>query len=105
MKNVKISQIKLKEDSTDSDFNKIKKLELYSPQFAKKGRFICSNNSPLVDLSGSHSTTNKKYSSNDKAYSLSHLKKNELSLKTQQNNSSNLNKNKTNLSVSNINSM
>lgn len=104
MKNVKICQIKLKEDTPDTDLNKHRKLEMYSPQITSKGRFSYSNNNALVDLFGPQTTTNKNYSSNDKAYSLSNLKKSDFSLKTKQNNQINGNQNKTNLLVSNINS-
>jgi hypothetical protein len=98
MKNVKISQIKLKEEASDQDKNK--KYELYSPQInASKGRISFSNNNPLVDLFAPQSTTNKNYSSNDKVYSLSQFKKNEFISKSKQSNS--IIPNKTNLSVNN----
>jgi len=103
MKNVKICQIKLKDDSSENELNKHRKLELYSPQITSKSRFSYSNNNPLVDLFSPQSITNKNYSSNDKAYSLSHLKKNEFSLKNKQINTHNLAQTKTNLSVSSIN--
>lgn len=102
MRNVKISQIKVKEDSTDLE--KTRKYEVYSPQITtSKGRFSYSNNNPLVDLLTPQSTTNKNYSSNDKAYSISHVKKNEFNLRTKQNSSS-IQNSKTNLSISNPNS-
>jgi hypothetical protein len=98
MKNVKISQIKLKEETSDHDKNR--KFELYSPQInASKGRISFSNN-PLVDLFAPQSTTNKNYSSNDKAYSLSQFKKHEFISKTKQSNS--IIPNKTNVSVNHL---
>ena len=97
MKNVKNFQIKLKDDTSDPNIYKHKKLDMYSPQVNSKSRLNSSNNHDLVV---SQSISNKNNSSNDKVYSLSNLKKNEFSLKSKQNNS---NKNdKTNLCVNNL---
>jgi hypothetical protein len=102
MKNVKISQIKVKEDSLEIEKNR--KFEVYSPQITtSKGRFSYSNNNPLVELFAPQTTTNKNYSSNDKAYSLSHIKKNEYSSKSKQGGLNNPTS-KSNVSVSNVNS-
>ena len=75
MKNSKIPQL---DDNIESNYNKPRNYsDVTSPQ-KSKGKYNYSTN-PLVDLMGSQTTTNKNNSShNEKAYSLSHIKKSEL---------------------------
>ena len=98
MKNLK-TQLKLNDENNDSIPDKSRKFsDLSSPQ-TNKGKTNYST-IPLVDSLGSLGSADKNYSShNDKAYSLSSIKKNENNTKNKSNNDNNQVKN--NLQVTN----
>ena len=99
MKNLKITQLKLNEESIESNYNKPRKyLEVSTPQ-KSKGKLNIPNDL-IADLYGSQTTTNKNnLNHEDKAFSSSHIKKSEILAKNKANNT-NYNHSKINLHVS-----